>query len=167
MGYILYTLMGITDNKTGLPAACFWVPEVHDHGHILAALLWIREEVQRRGAPWRVRVVMTDDDAKEFLALYLLDPNIHPRLCYFHVARNVYKMVKRCHPRKKAAATEVKVLLGIMTSESPSLSGRAALLGAIQGSLAIFQSATTSRSDEDIIAAVLGESIDSIMCITV
>jgi hypothetical protein len=156
-GYILYTLLGITDNKTGLPAACFWVPENHDHGHILAALQWIRTTVAARGPAWSVRVVMTDDDSKEFLALYKLDPAIHPRLCYFHVARNVYKMVKRSHPKKKAAAIEVKVLMGVMTTQPSCLKGRAVLLGAIQELLALFPSNTGARPDAGIVAAVLGE----------
>ena len=156
------TLMGITNNKTGIPAAAFFVPENHDHGHVLDALLWVRNTVWRiRNRVWVVRVVMMDDDRKELLALYHLDRTVHARVCYFHWSRNVLETIRRsCRSPATCAA---KILYGTMTLQPPTAAGRAWFIVAVRQLLALFPrsaaaaaAGNVSLSDDSIVQALIG-----------
>ena len=156
-GWLLYTLVGISNNRSGIPVAAFFVPPTHDCGHVLDSLRWVRQQVKgRTGSDWVMKVVMTDDDRKELLALYYLDPGIQPRVCYFHVDRNIIKTVKRsCRPE---AAPRTKVLLGTMTSLPPTPEGRATFISGVEELLEIFPRSITSVSvsDAEVIADLVG-----------
>lgn len=57
VNYTMYSVVFVSGNRKGLPLAVFFVPNNHDHHHVVAALEWIRNEVPS----WNPSVIMADD----------------------------------------------------------------------------------------------------------
>lgn len=109
----LYSLLCITDNRTGLVAAQFMVPAAHDSRHIVTALNWVKRRYK-----WSPTAFMVDDDQTgwvcvgvqrliscctdccvlnaptEFQAIAEVFPDAMILLCVFHVARNIKGQVR-------------------------------------------------------------------------
>lgn len=63
-GYQLYTILFVSDNRSGIPLGFFFAPFDHDEYHIFAAFRWAERTLLKRGVRWVVNLFMADDDNK-------------------------------------------------------------------------------------------------------
>lgn len=138
-GHQVFSLLHISDNRTGVIVMTFTVPNNYDHTHVLCALKWLKSQFPA----WEPYLFMTDDCSKgafatllcrlraaatardcllsclhaEFNALATLFPNALLRLCIFHVKRNVVAEVRRS--AGSDSAQDVDVLLEKMSRLTP------------------------------------------------
>ena len=167
-GHQVFSLLHISDNRTGVIVMTFTVPNDHDYTHILGPLRWLKREFPL----WEPYLFMTDDCAKgvqswtcccvlrachslpsaaaEFKALSMLFPNALLRLCIFHVKRNVTAEVRRSLDAD--TATKVDSLLERMSRLTPCDEDRTQFIAFVRAlhSLVIGDDADALRDHADL-----------------